>query len=122
MGGSSSPVRMRALLGLALVTVLGFQIFTHVHWFRVHGGGSADGVPCEDEAAGSTSREGVVKGNAVQSKSRVAPTAKVVVQQAESEVTYGDTPDAGCGNGPVDLVIAVLGAPTERSRIGRQSK
>jgi hypothetical protein len=36
------------------------------------------------------------------------------------QLSMGNTvPDPGCGDGDVDLVIAVLGAPTERSRIGR---
>ena len=102
-------------MAAAIVTVVGFQIVTHIHWFRVHGMGSADGAPCPAERGSSNTNREVALANGV-----LRPLPEV--GNVEVAVADDGTPDAGCGDGDIDLLIAVLGAPTERSRIGRQSK
>lgn len=127
MGGPTSP---QLLLAGALVIVVGFQVITHVHWFRNHAMGTSGGVPCPDETGRSSTLQGVVLANGVLrppappsfSSLSASSNSIDVATRAQEPIASSDMPDAGCGDDDIDLLIAVLGAPTERSRVGRQSK
>jgi hypothetical protein len=132
--GPTSTARLKLLMAVALVLVIGFQVVTHIHWFRIHGLTSVEAVPCPDpEVPVSVQKRDVVV-VAVKEDEAIVGSDVMAANMArgillplpggEEEQHGGEktgVPDGGCGDGEIDLFVAVLGAPTERSRKGRKT-
>jgi hypothetical protein len=112
----------RVVLIVAVVMLVGFQIATHIHWFSHHELGQAahaDDHPCPVSVRAVRAPIVGVASLKEEAANLTAGLSSDAVS-AFRQLSMGNTvPDPGCGDGNVDLVIAVLGAPTERSRIGR---
>lgn len=126
--GAQQVLGARALLIFAVLTLVGFQVATHIHWFSHHEVGQAlingEHRPCPVTTRAVRAAEALPSAQLEHVPANVtggiSDSGNAVAGQRPASAARG-IPDPGCGDGGVDLVIAVLGAPTERSRTGRNA-